>query len=153
MSDEKQSLLNVNDVRDHQRWLIENGFMNDMHKDQIYLFGAILHKSIEAVELSVDIEKKMVEYTLYAPKKLLKKISKFNKLSNSNSLWSLWKLKKMLKTEGNLNFAQVVSVFIRDYCGPTWTSKVKVVDIKTYEDGYEQQEKLSRGDNQLADNR
>ena len=153
MSDEKQGLLNINDVRDHQRWLIDNGFMNDMHKDQIYLFGAILHKSIEAIELSIDVENKLIEYALYVPKELIKKISKFNKLSNSDSLWDLWRLKRMLKTEGNLNFTQVVSIFIKDYCGPKWTSKVKMIDIAEYKDGYERQEELSRRDNQLADKR
>jgi hypothetical protein len=135
MSDDAVN-LNVNDIRDHQRWLIDNGFINDMHKDQLYLFGAMLHKQIQAVELDVDIEKKRINYKLFVPKGFFGTIAKFNKLSQSQGVWGLWRFRNMLQKEGNLDFTSVVNVFVKDYCGPKWAAKVSVLDIADYEDGY-----------------
>ena len=57
--------LEINDHIDQQRWLINNGFFNDMHKDNLYLFGALVHKNVEAVALSIDIATKTVKYQLH----------------------------------------------------------------------------------------
>ena len=123
---------------DHQRWLMNNGLVNDMHKDQLYLFGAIVHKDIKAVELDIEIENKNVNYYLYIDSGLRNKINKFNKLSKSQGLIGLWRFKNMLKKEGNLNFSAVIGRFIKDYCGPLWRLNVRIADIKDYKDGYEE---------------
>ena len=129
----------VEQMIDHQRWLMNNGLSNDIVKDQLYLFGAIVHKDIQAVELDVDFSKKLVSYKLYADRSLLKKISKFNTLSKSNSIFGLWRLKRLVKSEGNLNFASIVRRFVGDYLGPKWNSTVEIKNIAEYVDGYAQE--------------
>lgn len=136
-------MLNKDDHIDHQRWLIENGFINDLHKDNLYMYGALCHKDILAVELRINIEEKTVEYDLYMPKSLLKKINKYNKLRLGVGIIDLWRLKRLLKREGSLDFNSMLWNFVRDYLGPKWKVKSNNYDIESYEDGFEQETKVS----------
>lgn len=125
------------DQLDHQRWLIDHGFINDLHKDNLYMYGALVHKGVEAVEVDVDVEKKLVGYKVYISSALSKKMEKFHKLSKSKSLLDLWLLKRLLVKEGNLNFENILSRFVRDYLGPKWSITLQVKNIKEYEEGFE----------------
>lgn len=127
-------------ILDQQRWLMNNGLLNDMHKDQLYMYGAIVHKDVNAVELDIDVEKKTISYYLYVEGSLIKKISKFKKLSKSTGLFNMWRFKRMLEKDGNLNLGAIIGRFVKDYCGPNWSSSVKIMNIKEYEDGYQQGE-------------
>lgn len=129
---------------DQQRWLLNNGFINDMHKDQLYVFGSIVHKDVDAVELSIDVDRQSVSYSLYVKSGLIKKISTYKKLSKSNSLFGLWRFKKLYEKEGNLDFHSIIGNFVSSYLGPRWSSSVSVVDIKEYEDGYTQNEQTDQ---------
>lgn len=131
--------MNTNDHVDHQRWLIDNGFINDLHKDNLYMYGAIVHTDIDAVELRIDINTKTVEYDLYMKPSLQKKIDKFNKLSKSQGILDLWLLKRLIKKEGNLNFLSVLNSFVKDYLGPKWVVVANLKDISEYEEGFEQE--------------
>lgn len=131
-------MLEKNDIVDHQRWLLDHGFVNDLHKDNLYMYGAICHMEVEAVELSVDIEKKTVSYELYMGSKLLKNISMFKELSGSKKIYDLWRFKRLLKKQGNLNFDSILTTFVRDYLGPKWSVVVNLKDIKKYEEGFKQ---------------
>jgi hypothetical protein len=123
---------------DHQRWLIDNGFINDLHKDNLYMYGALVHKEIDAIELKIDLNKKTVEYDLYMRASLQKKVDKFNRLSKSQGILDLWLLKRLIKKEGNLNFLSVLSNFVKDYLGPKWAVVANLKDISDYEEGFEQ---------------
>ena len=132
---------------DHQRWLINNGFVNDLHKDTLYLYGSIVHKDIQAVYVQIDIEAKVVKYQLYAPASLLKKMAKYQVISKSNNLFRMWQYKRLLHREGNLDFNYLLSRFVKDYCGPKWNADVIVDDFKNYTDGFEnQQERTDKAD-------
>lgn len=125
-------------VLDTQRWLMNNGFLNDMIKDQLYMYGAIVHKDVGAVELSADVVNKKVSYILYLPTSLLKKHKKFLELrEKTDSVWALWRFKRLLKKEGNLDFSVLIDNFIKSFCGPKWVSEVEVRDLAEYVDGYE----------------
>src|SRR5690348_10481022 len=89
----ENTMLDKNDHIDHQRWLMENGFINDLHKDNLYMYGAICHLEIEAVEVRVDVTKKVVEYDLYMSNALLKKVALYEELSKSKSIIGLWRFK------------------------------------------------------------
>ena len=129
----------TSDIAESQRWLINNGFFNDMHKDNLYLFGSLLHKGVEAVELTVDVENKKIKYFVFCNNKLLKKIKTYNKLRDSNSLFSLWRLSRLLKKEGNLEFKNVLRHFVRSYCGDKWSVSLEIKRKDQYDDkGYEQ---------------
>ena len=117
---------------DQQRWLINNGLMSDSLKNQLFFCGSIVHKDVQAVEVSFEPEHKAVEYKIYVPTQLLKKISKYNKLSTGKSVFDLWRFKRFLKKEGNLNFTAILNRFIKDYCGTKWTVKVEILDFSTY---------------------
>ena len=143
MSEEQKDQQNqdqaLHKMLDHQRWLMNNGLINDMHKDQLYVFGAILHREIDAVELDIDVENKIVNYHLYIGDGLKKKIRKYNELALSKGIFGMWRFKKLLEKEGNLNFSTLINRFVKDYCGPKWGSRVEVVDVEDYIDGYQEQ--------------
>lgn len=140
--------METNDHVDHQRWLIDNGFINDLHKDNIYMYGTIVHKEVRAVEVHIDTDKKFVDYEIFVDKKLMKKLDKFKTLSQSTGIFDLWRLKRLIIKEGNLNFDKVLRNFVQTYLGPKWNIRVAVKDIKSYEDGYEKEASADAGANQ-----
>jgi hypothetical protein len=124
----------INDHIDQQRWLISNGLFNDMHKDNLYLFGALVHKEVQAVELNIDIDNKMINYQVYCSKRLIGVLTKYKELEHSDKLLDLWKLKRILKKEGNLNFSILINGMVKNFCGPKWVVTVEVKDVKDYEE-------------------
>jgi len=138
--------LSINDHMDHQRWLLEHGFINDLHKDNLYMYGAIAHKDIQALELDIDTSKKLITYRLYCSTSLLGKIEKYKQLSKSKSIFGLWKFKRLLKKEGNLNITFLLGKFVKDYCGPKWRVAVDLENYKDYKDGYEEKETTESGE-------
>lgn len=149
--DDNKSKIDINEHIDHQRWLLEHGFINDLHKDNLFMYGSIVHKDVQAVELDVDVEKKRVSYDVYVDKTLLKKIDAYKKLSHSKSIIGLWRFKRMLKKEGNLNLHHLLSRFVKDYCGPRWSVSLNLKDIESYEEGFEEQDSSNDNDNKQPD--
>lgn len=129
MSDKDQ---NLEEYLDHSRWALNNGIVSDNVKNQLFIYGSIVHKEIQAVELFLDQDKKMVQYTLYVEKVLLEKINNYNVLSKSTSLFGMWRFKRLLQKEGSLDFQQILNNFVKDFCGPKWSATVNVVDFNTY---------------------
>ena len=119
---------------DQQRWLLNNGLVTDDVKNQLFFCGSIVHREVQAVELSIDPEKKVVSYRVYLNKDLLNKIDKYKKLSQSSSLFDMWRFKRLLKKEGSLDFQRVLGKFVKDFCGPKWSTQVETVDFDTYVD-------------------
>lgn len=130
--------LKVEEHLDHQRWLMNHGLLNDLHKDTLYLYGTLVHKEVQAVELKIDVESKVLEYTIYLSSKLIKSYELYIRLRASNSIIDLWRLKRLLKKKGNLNFMTILSGFVKDYCGPKWNVKLEVKDFRSYEEGFKQ---------------
>jgi hypothetical protein len=130
--------METQDHIDHQRWLIDNGFINDLHKDNLYMYGTIVHRDVRAVEVHINVETKDIDYEIFVDAKLMKKIEKFKKLSTSKGILDLWLLRRLLLKEGNLNFEAILKNFVKTYLGPKWNVKMVLKDIKTYEEGYEQ---------------
>ena len=129
----------LNEHIDHQRWLLEHGFVNDLHKDNLFMYGSIVHKDIKAAQVDVQPEKKNVVYTLYVTSNLLKKIELYKQLSQSTGIMGMWRFKRMLKKEGNLNLKHLLLRFVTDYCGPKWSIALNLKDIKDYEEGFEEE--------------
>lgn len=132
--------IEINDHVDHQRWLLEHGFINDLHKDNLYMYGAIAHKDIKGLQLDIDVSNKIVTYSIYCDTSLLGKIDKYKRLSQSKGILGLWRFKRLLKKEGNLNFKFLLNTFVKDYCGPKWQVKLNLEDYENYEDGFKEQE-------------
>ena len=132
-------MLDTDDLIDHQRWLIDNGFINDLHKDNLFVYGTLVHKEVEAVEVQIDITNKMISYDIYIGKNLRKRMERFEALSKSNGVIDLWLLRRILRKEGNLNFLQILNGFVKTYLGPKWSVTAKMRDIKEYEEGIKEQ--------------
>jgi hypothetical protein len=121
---------------DHERWLLNSGLASDSAKNQLFLYGSIVHKDVRAVELSLDLESKLVKYQIYVEKDLLKRHLRYLDLMTSKSLWGLWRFRRMLRREGNLNFKHLLNRFVKEYCGPKWSVDLEVVDYDSYVDGF-----------------
>lgn len=122
---------------DQQRWLLNNGLINDAAKNQLFLYGSIVHKEVKAVELDIEPSVFSIRYKIYVDNSLIKKIEKYNKYSKSTSLWGMWQFKRMLKNGDNLNFHHILNKFVKDFCGPKWTAEVDVINFDSYSESKE----------------
>ena len=100
------------------------------------MYGSIVHKEVQAVELDIKPEEKYIRYTIYVSTSLIKRIEEYKQLSASTTLFGMWRFKRMLKNGDNLNFQQLLGRFVRDFCGPSWKTEVEVTDIAKYEEGF-----------------
>jgi len=133
----------TNDIHqhiDHQRWLLEHGFINDLHKDNLFMYGSIVHPDVEAVDMDIDIEKKLISYKVFVKSSLLTRIDKYKQLSQDTTVVGMWRFKRMLKKEGNLNLKHLLNQFVGDYCGPKWSVNLVLKDFKDYEEGFKAEE-------------
>lgn len=124
---------------DQQRWLLNNGLVTDSVKNQLFFCGSIVHSDVQAVEVSIVPESKLVQYTVYVPSSLLKKIDKYKQLSTSTSLFGMWKFKRFLNKEGALDFQGMLGKFVTDFCGPKWKTNVTIVNFDEYKEDIEEQ--------------
>jgi hypothetical protein len=119
---------------DQQRWLLNNGLITDDVKNQLFFCGSIIHKEVRAVECDLLADNKVVQYRIFLDKELINKIEKYHRLSKSTGLFGMWRFKRFLQKEGTLDFQQILSKFVKDFCGPKWSVQVSVVDFDTYVD-------------------
>lgn len=122
---------------DSDRWLLNNGLVSDNVKNQLFFCGSIVHKDVQAVELKIRPETRLVDYIIYIPSELIKKIAKYNQLSISKSIFGMWRFKRLLKKEGCLDFQKVLNSFVKDYCGPKWMAKASILSVDLYVDSLE----------------
>ncbi len=130
--------LKVEDHIDQQRWMLNHGLVNDLHKDTLYLYGTLIHKDVKAVELKIDVENKVLHYEVYVDDSLMRKLNLYKRLFGTTSIIGLWRLRRLLRKEGNLNLMGILNNFVKDYCGPKWNVKLYIKDFKRYEDGFKE---------------
>lgn len=121
-------------LMDSDRWLLNNGLVSDNVKNQLFFCGSIVHKDVQAVELKIRPEAKLVDYIIYVSPELIKKIAKYNKLSVSKSVFGMWRFKRLLKQEGCLDLQKVLNSFVTEYCGPKWVAKASIISFDSYVD-------------------
>lgn len=117
---------------DNQRWLMNNGLFSEPAKNQLFMYGSIVHPDVRAVELDINVEDKELSYSIYLPRSIMKKIHKYEKLSKSTGFWGLRRFRNFLKKEGDLNLQAILQGFVLDYCGPGWQVNLEVDDIANY---------------------
>lgn len=122
---------------DQHRWLMNNGLVNDGIKNQLFMYGSIVHKEVKAVEVDINVEKRLIHYQLFFDKKMLENLARFKELSTSTGLIGMWRFKRMLKKQGNLHLDRGLKQFIKDYCGPKWNVEIEYLDVAKYVEGYE----------------
>ena len=128
---------NVESLIDHHRWLLNSGVVHDSIKNQLFMFGSIVNKSVAAVDLTINVETKTVFYKIFINKDLISKVDKFEILRESKTLIGLWRFKRFLKKEGNLDFNSILNSFIKDYCGSAWIANVTTINFDDYIEDYE----------------
>lgn len=126
---------NIPEHIDQQRWLMNNGLLTDEAQNNLYVYGTLVHNSVQAVEVAIDVSKRTIHYSLYAPMSTIKAFTKYSILKDSTSIFSLLRLRFLLKKYGNLNIGGILKSFIVDYCGPNWSVSFELKDIKDYKDG------------------
>ena len=131
---DQQKKPTIEEIVSTSRWLLNNGLVPDSVKNQLYFFGSILHTEVQAVELQIQPEKKLIEYTVYVNKSLLKKVDEYKKLSAATSLFGMWRFKRFLTKEGSLDFHSMINTFVGDFCGREWTAIVTLADFDVYVD-------------------
>ncbi len=152
MSDKKE--MNLEEYVDQRRWLLNNGLITDDVKNQLFFCGSIVHKDVQAVEVEIIPETKLVQYKIYVDQDLIKKIGQYFVLSKSTSLFGMWRFKRFLKKEGALDFQQILGKFVKDFCGTKWNVSVEIVDFNSYVEGLGEQsgtDGSSQQSNQLPD--
>ena len=142
MSDKQKSEQELEQYVDQRRWLLNNGLVTDDVKNQLFFCGSIVHKEVQAVELELEAENKLVKYKIYKDADLMKKIDTYNVPSKSTSLFGMWRFKRFLKKEGALDFRQILNKFVKDYCGASWNVSVELVDFNTYVEGLGEQSEI-----------
>lgn len=125
---------------DQERWLLNNGLVSDSVKNQLFFCGSIVHKDVQAVEVKIVPETKVVEYIIYVPDRLIKKIEEYHSLAVSQSTFGMWKFKRLLKKEGCLDFQKVLSAFVGEYCGYKWSATATVLSFDAYVDSLEDED-------------
>ena len=125
---------NVNETLDQQRWLLNNGLFTDAVKDNLYLFGAVVHKDVVSLETVVDMNAKTIQYILYVKPSLIRYLYKYDKLLKSQSIFNMWRLKRLLKRQGNLNLLGMLDGFVKTLCGPAWQAKIDIKKDSEYVD-------------------
>jgi hypothetical protein len=146
--------MNLEEYVDQRRWLLNNGLITDDVKNQLFFCGSIVHKEVQAVEVDIEADKKLVRYKIYIEKDLIDKIAQYQVLSKSTTLFGMWRFKRLLKKEGALDFQQVLNNFVRDFCGPKWSVTVEIVDFNSYVEELGEQSETdgrSQQSNQLSD--
>jgi len=129
---------------DHQRWLINNNLANDLHKNTLFMYGAIVHRDVKAVELKLEFSTRSVQYTLYFDAKVLKMIELYRRLSASKSIIGLWRFKRLINKEGNLNLQHLLNTCVKAYCGANWHAELHLRDYTTYEEGFNRETESSQ---------
>lgn len=142
MDQKKKSEEELEQYVDQRRWLLNNGLVTDDVKNQLFFCGSIVHREVQAVELELEAENKLVKYKIYIDKDLMNKIDTYNVLSKSTSLFGMWRFKRFLKKEGALDFRQILNKFVKDYCGASWNVSVELVDFNTYVEGLGEQSEI-----------
>jgi len=117
---------------DQQRWLLNNGIVSDGMKNQLFFYGSLVHKEVQAVELDIDVSERVMKYRIYVSDSLLSKMDKYKRLSTSTSLFGMWRFQRLLKSEGSLDFQSMLAKFVLDFCGPKWFTKVEVLSFDKY---------------------
>lgn len=127
----------IESLIDHHRWLLNNGIVHDNIKNQLFMYGSIVHRDVAAVDLAVNATEKCISYKIFVNSELQQKIDKFNKLRDDQSFIGLWRFKRFLKKEGNLDFDSILNSFVIDYCGKGWKTNITTVDFNDYVEGYQ----------------
>mgnify|MGYP003386510581 CR=1 FL=1 len=124
----------ITQIMDSDRWLLNNGLVSDNVKNQLFFCGSIVHKDVQAVEVKITPETKLVDYIIYVTPELVKKIAKYNQLSVSKSVFGMWRFKRLLKKEGCLDLQKILNSFVTEYCGPKWVAKASILSFDSYVD-------------------
>lgn len=122
----------ITEIMDHIRWTLNNGIVTEIVKNNLYMYGSLVHKDVKALEVSIDPSTKTVDYTIYGQKAMLDTVARYYSMRDKTGIFDLWKLKRLLKKQGNLDVDRVLNGFVKDLCGPNWKATYKLKNISEY---------------------
>ena len=131
--------LKAQDVMDHQKWLINSGFANEMLNDNLYLFGIYLHPGIREALVSIDISNKFVAYKIYVTKGLFNDYNKCKKLAKSPGKLNAIRLKRLWrkhlenkKDPARLDIDIIINSHVKELCGSNWSTSIDLFPEDKY---------------------
>jgi len=131
--------LKAQDVMDHQKWLINSGFANEMLNDNLYLFGIYLHPGIREALVSIDISNKFVAYKIYVTKSLLNDYNKCKRLAKSSGKLDAIRLKRLWrkhlgnkKDPARLDIDMIINSHVKELCGSNWSTSIDLFSEDKY---------------------
>lgn len=122
------------DQLDHQRWLMNNGMFTESAKNNLYMYGSLVHTEVQAVALAIDPIKRELNYVIYFTSSTLSIKNKLDKLRFESSLIARWRFRNLLKKHGSMDFRSILQNFVNDYCGPNWKVNLKLDNINNYKE-------------------
>jgi len=123
--------VSENDLKDPMywiRWSVNSGLMTGTAQTLLYSCAALAYPGIAAVEMSVDVQLKTIDYTISLESKTYNLFNKFIKLSSSNDIISLWRLRRLVRKHGNTNIPEIVSKEVERILGASWRTNVSIVN-------------------------
>lgn len=124
--------IDIEQYIDQQRWLLNNGLVSEMTKNNLYVYGSIVHRDVKALEVQIDAAAKKVHYVIFLPTSIIKIHNKYQALKGSAGLWDLWHLRGLLRKHGNLDMGSILNTFVKDYCGPMWNATIEIRNESEY---------------------
>lgn len=119
---------------DHLRWLANNGILTDSAKNNLYVYGSIVHKDVQAVHLSIDTAKRHLNYIVYLPEHVMVAKRRIDYLKLKKGVLNLFILRYLLKKYGSLDMQTPLNNFVHDYIGPSWQVNLTLDIIDNYKD-------------------
>lgn len=129
--------ISEDDLRDPMywiRWSVNSGLITGTAQTLLYSCAALCHPAIRSVEMSLDVDRKKIEYTLFLDAKDYSRFSKFKKLSASGSIISLWRLRRIVRKYGSLDLYSLIAPEVTRILGSNWTTIVNVRDADEHPD-------------------
>lgn len=154
--------LKAKDIMDHQKWLINSGFANEMLNDNLYLFGIYLHPGIREALVSIDIGNKFVAYKIYVTKSLFNDYNKCKKLAKTPGKLNAIRLKRLWrkhlenkKDPARLDIDVIINSHVKELCGSNWSTSIDLFTEDKYEKDLEsiqnETEQQGQGTNRESD--
>lgn len=122
----------ITEIMDHIRWTLNNGIVTDIVKNNLYMYGSLVHREVKALEVAIDPSSKTVSYTIYGPKSMLDVVTRYYSMRDKTGIFDLWRLKRLLKKHGNLDIYRILNGFVKDLCGPSWKATYELKNISEY---------------------
>lgn len=126
---------------DQHAWMVNNNLFTDEIKDNIAMVGYCIIEEVVSSSVEIDFNINEVTYSLVLPQTLIDGLNLLNKYKSGAKLGFFetrtlkkFLLKKKENDEGGLGYdlEKIADKFVKGYLNKTWSAKVKIINVKDY---------------------